>query len=138
MASISNARAQAELLGIKTDLDSGGGAAIIRVYGGTPPANLDTTHSETLLAELTMSDPSFADPVDATGSATMTANAISNDSSANATGTPTFARLFESTGTTAYLQVSAAIGSGEMNFTAGTVAGAPVSVTSLVLTRSES
>lgn len=137
MASITNARAQAQLLSIKNAADAGSAEAYINVYNGTVPANLDTALSgNTLLATLTMADPSFADPTDAGGSATMAAGVIADETAAIADGTPTFARIFDSDGTVV-VQVTAGVGSGELNFSAPIVALATVSITSLTLTQSE-
>lgn len=108
--------------------DAGSGAALIRIYSGTAPANADTALAgNTLLAELTCSDPS-ASP---SATKTLTLSAITQDSSANATGTATFFRLVDSTGL-AVLQgdVTATGGGGalEMN-TTSIITGGPVQIT---------
>jgi len=135
MAFISNARAISILDGIDTAL---GTNAVISVYDGTPPVTLDTALSgNTLLAELTMdATNAFGAATDANPGATMTANAIANDASANATGTPTFARLATS-GATDVLQVTAGVGSGELNFLTSITATQPVAISSLTLTMAE-
>jgi hypothetical protein len=97
---ISNAAAIAACDAIVDQLDAGAGAALIRIYDGTQPADPDTAiTSQVLLAELTCSDPAFGSAVDGTGKATATASAITADSSANATGTATWFRAVTSTGT---------------------------------------
>lgn len=69
----------------------------LRVYSGTRPTNADTALSgNTLLAELTMNATAFP----ASSGGVLTANAITSDSSADATGTASFVRLLESDGTT--------------------------------------
>lgn len=69
----------------------------LRIYSGTRPTDADTALSgNTLLAELTLNATSFG----SASSGVLTANAITSDSDADATGTATFARLFESDGTT--------------------------------------
>jgi len=71
------------------DLDSGK----YRIYNGTQPADSDTALSgNTLLAGLAFGATAFAD---ASGGS-ITANAITQDSSADATGTMTFASMLTS------------------------------------------
>lgn len=71
-----------------------GGSAILRVYSGTQPA---TGGAETtILAQLTC-NATFAA---AASSGVLTLNAISSDTSANATGTATWFRIYQSDGTT--------------------------------------
>lgn len=78
---------------IKTTLGTG---ALLRFYSGTKPANADTALSgNTLLAELPLTTP---DEFGAASSRTITANAITTDASADATGTATFASLVTSAG----------------------------------------
>lgn len=77
---------------IKTALDAGGAAGFFRVYDGTRPATGGT--ATTLLAELTMGYPSAA----AASGGVLTFNAITADTSANATGTATWGRLVTSAG----------------------------------------
>lgn len=73
-----------------TAVDAGAGAGLLRIYDGTRPAKGGT--ATTLLAELTFSDPSFP----AASSGAMSANTITADSSANATGTATWFRVVTS------------------------------------------
>lgn len=68
----------------------------LRIYSGTRPTNADTPLSgNTLLAELTMGATAFP----AASGGVLTANAITSGTAA-ATGTASFARAFESDGTT--------------------------------------
>jgi hypothetical protein len=70
---------------------------LLRLYTGTRPAGPDTALAgNTLLGTLTLAATSFV-----RSDRTLTANAITADSAADATGTVTFARLFASDGTTA-------------------------------------
>lgn len=78
---------------IKTAIDVGAGAGLLRIYDGTRPATGGA--ATTLLAELTFSDPSA--PAAAAG--VLTFNAITADASANATGTASWCRVVDSTGT---------------------------------------
>lgn len=103
----------------------------LRLYSGTRPATPETALSgNTLLAELTMNATAFG----ASTSGTATANAITADSSADATGTATFARVFKSDGTTVLtdLEVGTATANIVLN-TTSIVAGAAVSISSLTL-----
>jgi len=129
-ASISNAIAIATCdLQVDT-IDTGAGTAVLSVYDGTPPANVDTALSgNTLLAELNLSNPAFGAAADITPGARATANSITDDSSANASGTPTFYRVANRNGDDC-MQDTAGVGSGALNFGAAIVAGQPVSITS--------
>tara|TARA_R110002072_G_scaffold273239_5_gene433977 strand:+ start:12296 stop:12697 length:402 start_codon:yes stop_codon:yes gene_type:complete len=71
-------------------VDAGTGAGKIRIYDGSRPATGGT--ATTLLAELTFSDPSSG----AAAAGALTASAITDDSSANATGTATWFRVVDS------------------------------------------
>lgn len=109
-----------------------GNAALLRIYSGTPPANANAALSgNTLLAELTCGSP-FAP---AASGGVLTANAVTQDSSADATGTATFYRLYKADGTTVIEQGSATVtgGGGDLQLnTTSIVAGGPVAVTSYV------
>jgi hypothetical protein len=104
-----------------------------RFYDGTQPTDADTAlGSQLLLAECTLNATAFGA---ATGSnpATKTANAITDDASANATGTCTWCSLVTSGGTRV---MDMAVGSEVTLNSASIVAGARVSVTSLVIQQS--
>lgn len=73
-------------------LDAGAGAAILRIYDGTRPAAGGT--ATTLLAEITLADPSGT----VSGGVLTFSGMPRSDVSANATGTATWARLVDSTG----------------------------------------
>lgn len=105
----------------------------LRLYSGTRPATPDTALSgNTLLAELTFGATAFGASVNGVA----TANAITADSSADATGTATFARLFESDGTTVVLDQEVGTTGANINLnTTSIVTGAAVSVTSMTLTQ---
>lgn len=109
-------------------------SGIIRVYDGTRPVDADTALSgNNVLAELTLNATSFAAAV----AGVLTANAIAQDASANASGTATFARIFQSNGTTVIcdVSVSATGGGGELQFsTTAFVATVVVSMSSLTFT----
>lgn len=109
-----------------------GNAGLLRIYDGTPPANANTALSgNNLLAELTCGSP-FAP---AASSGALTANSITQDSSANATGTATFYRVYKSDGTTVAAQGTVSTSGADLNLnTVSIVAAGPVAVTSLVWT----
>lgn len=137
MVSISNSFAQSILTSLAALADAGASGAVLRVYNGTMPVNLDTALSgNTLLAQLTMSTTAFNAPTDANPGATMSAAAITDDSSADASGTPTFCRILDSN-LNPVMQLTAAVGSGEVNFGAAIVAGQPVQITSLTVNMPE-
>jgi len=116
---------------ITTLIDAGTGAGLLRIYAGTVPADADTALSgQTLLAELTLSDPSAGAAV----SAVLTLNAITSDSSANATGTATFFRIVDSTGTTVF-QGTVGTSGADLNLSSVSItAGDAVKVSSWTIT----
>jgi hypothetical protein len=109
-----------------------GGSGLLRIYSGSRPANVAAAISGTLLAELTL-NATFA-PAAASG--VLTANAITGDTSANATGTATHFRIWKSDGTTAVIDGDVATSASDLNLTSTSiVATEPVTVTSLTITR---
>lgn len=109
-------------------------SGLVRVYSGTRPADADTALSgNTLLAELTLGATAFP----SASGGVLTANSITGDTSADATGTASFVRVFQSNGTTAMydMSVSATGGGGEVQFaTLSFVLGVAVGLTSLTIT----
>lgn len=109
-----------------------GASGILRIYSGTRPANVAAAITGTLLAQLTL-NATFA-PAAASG--VLTANAITGDTSADATGTATHFRIFKSDGTTAVIDGDVSTSGADLNLTSTSiVATEPVNVTSLVITR---
>lgn len=113
---------------IKLAVDAGSGAGILRIYDGTRPATGGAATN--LLAELTFNDPSFP----SAGSGVITASAIVQDSSANASGTATWFRVVDSTGSFVMDGNVGTVGSDLNLTTTSIVITQPVSVTSFVLT----
>jgi hypothetical protein len=112
-----------------------GNAGRLRIYSGTRPANVATapTGGNTLLAELTFGSP----PAPAASGGSNTYNAITQDSSADATGVATWFRILRVDGTTAVIDgdVSDGAGNGDLKLnTTSIVIGGPVQITSFVLT----
>lgn len=116
---------------ITTDLDSGASAGTLRIYSGTKPTNADTALSgNTLLAQLTMSDPSAA----AASSGDWTASSITADSSADATGTASFFRLLDSD-SNVVMQGDVGTSGSDLNLNSVSItSGDNVAVTSMVIT----
>lgn len=116
---------------IKDRVDGGAGAALIRIYSGTQPADANTALSgNTLLAELPCSDPCGTE-----SNGVLTFSAITTDSSANATGTATFFRVVQSDGTTvAFDGTVGTSGTDLVVATTSIVATQPVQITSWVIT----
>ena len=106
-----------------------GNAALLRIYDGTRPATGGT--ATTLLAELVCGTPFAAASVNGV----LTLGAISQDASANATGTATWFRIVKADGTTHVLDGNVGTSGSDLNLTTtAIVATQPVSVTSFVLT----
>jgi hypothetical protein len=126
MAQVSVAAANGMLDNLTARVNTG----TVKAYSGTVPANVAAgLGGATLLGTLTLNATAFAA---ATGG-TATANAITDDSAADASGTPTFARITASDGTTVHIQCTAGVGSGELNFASAITANNVMRVTSLVL-----
>jgi len=118
----------ARLDAIDDAANGGAGAALLRIYDGTRPATGGT--ATTLLAELTFSDPAFG----AAGSGIITAASITQDSSANATGTATWFRVVDSSATFVMDGNVGTSGSDLNMTTTSIVATQPVSCSSFVIT----
>lgn len=108
-----------------------GNAALIEIYDGTKPAGPGTAvTTQTKLGTLTGGSP-FAP---GTSGGVITANAITQDSSADATGTATWYRA-KTSGGTAILDGTVGTSGADLNLnTASIVAGGPIAVTSLTYT----
>ena len=128
----SDTAANAQALAVAPLCNSG----LINLYSGPQPANANTAigGSNTLLATLTFGSTAFGAPA----AGVLTANAIT-PGTAVASGTATFARIFESNGTTVVGDVQVQVGSGggiNLN-NANIVSGNPVSISALTLTITE-
>lgn len=113
---------------VNTLINAGAGAGLIRIYDGTRPATGGT--ATTLLAELTCSDPAGA----AASGGVFTFSAITQDSSANATGTATWFRIVDSNGTFV-LDGNVSTSGSDLNLTSTSItATEPVSISSATIT----
>lgn len=109
---------------------SAGASALLRIYSGTRPATGGT--ATTLLAELTC-NATFAPGA---SSGVLTLNAITQDSSANATGTASWFRIVQSDGTTHVMDGDVGTSGSDLNLTTTSiVSGQPVSISSATITR---
>lgn len=105
-----------------------GASGLLRIYDGTRPASGGT--ATTLLAQLPLS----ATSAPAAASGVLTYNAITQDSSADATGTATWFRVTTSGGTFV-IDGNVGTSGSDLNLTTTSiVATQPVSVTSFVIT----
>lgn len=101
----------------------------LRIYSGSRPATGGT--ATTLLAELTLGS-TLAPPA---SGGVLTFNAITGDTSADATGTATWARVFKSDGTTICFDCSVGTSGADINLnTTSLVTGAAVNITSAAIT----
>ena len=105
-----------------------GASGLIDIYDGTKPTTGGA--ATTLLAQLTCST-TFAP---AASSGVLTANTITADASANATGTATWGRLKTSGGTTVADFTVGTSGASLILTTTSIVATQPVSISSFVIT----
>jgi len=131
--------AAAAIAGLATLANSG----VLKIYSGTKPAGANTALSgNTVLAQLTLNATAFAaassSGSDPTRTATAAANSITGDTSADATGTASFFRVFKSDGTTALFDGTVGTSGCDLNLaTVSIVAAQDVEITSFSLTMPE-
>lgn len=116
---------------IRDAIDAGPAAGTCKVYTGTIPADVATAiTTQTLLGTLT-----FSDPCGTVAAGALTMSAITQDSSADASGTATWARIFDSTGAAVMdIDVTTTGSGGTMQLnTTNIVAGGPIIISSFVL-----
>ena len=128
---LTNAAASAAADAVVDRIDTGG-AGTIKIYTGTIPTDADTAvGAQTLLATLTFSATAFG----SASNGVATANAITSDTSADATGTAAWARIANGSGTT-QMDVTVGTSGDDINFnTVSFVTGATVSITALTYTQ---
>lgn len=129
---ITNATADAMLATIATSLNTG----YVRIYSGTEPTTANAALSgNTLLAELRFGATAFGAASASGADRVITANAITQDSAADADGTATFFRALQSDGTTVVYQGTAGTSGQQLNLSAtNIVTGGVVSISSLTIT----
>ena len=116
---------------IQVALDAGAAGGAINIYNGTIPATPETAiTTQTLLGTLTL-----ADPCGAVSGGVLTMGAITQDSSADASGTASWARLTDSNGNVVMdIDVSNTGGGGTLQLnTVNIVAGGPILISSFVV-----
>jgi hypothetical protein len=129
---LSNAAATAAADAIVDLLDGG----TIEIRDGSAPTNVDDTATGTVLATLTFGTPAFGAAVNGVA----TANAITADSAADATGTAGYCRL-KTSGGSALIQgvVTVSGGGGDLQLsTTSIVALVAVTISSLTYTHPKS
>ena len=110
-----------------------GNGALLRIYDGTRPATGSAITTQVLGAELTCGTPFAA----AASGGVLTAGAITQDSSANATITATWFRVVKSDGTTFVMDGNVGTSGSDLNLTTTSIVIIqPVSITSFVITES--
>lgn len=130
IANLSDTAANAEATALAPLMNSG----FIEIYSGTQPANANTGLSgNTLLATLTFGSTAFGAPV----AGVLTANAITSGVAGN-TGTATFARIYESNGTTVVMDTQVGTsGTGVVLPSTSIASGITVSISSFTHTVTE-
>ena len=116
---------------LKDAIDAGSGAGTIKIYTGTQPTLAsDAVTTQTLLGTLT-----FSDPCGTVATGALTMSAITQDSSADATGTATWARIADSAGNTVMdVNVSVTGGGGALQLnTTSIVSGGPILISNFVI-----
>lgn len=108
---------------VRTNLAGGS----IQIRSGTQPADANTTATGTLLATLTLASPAGS----SSSGGTFTFGTVTSDTSADATGTATWARVLQSDGTTAVFDCDVATSGATINLnTVSIVTGGTVAITS--------
>ena len=126
-----NTLKDAVLAPIVTAIDAGSGAGTIKIYSGAIPANAATAiTSQVLLGTLT-----FSDPCGTIADNALTMDAITQDSSADKTGTAAWARIADSDGVTVMdINVTTTGGGGALTLnTTNIVIGGPILITSFII-----
>jgi hypothetical protein len=107
-------------------IDGGTGAGTLNIYSGTRPATAAAITTQVLLGVLT-----FSDPCGTVTSGVLTFSAITQDASADATGTATWFRVLDGSGSFVMdgaITVTGGGGDMTLNTTSITIGG-PISVT---------
>ena len=111
-----------------------GASGLIEIYTGTKPSTPDTAiGAQVKLGTLTWN--ATVAPAASTTAHVWTANAITQDTSADATGTAAWARIWKANGTTAVFDCDVATSGGVINLnTLSIVTGGPIQITSFTIT----
>ena len=115
---------------IVDDIDAGGGAGTIAIRTGSQPTNVGDADSGTLLGTLTFSATAFG----ASSSGTATANSITSDTNADASGTAGHFRIKDSA-SNIVADGTCGQGSGDLSFDNSViVAGGTIAISSFTVT----
>ncbi len=118
-------------------LTAAAASGILRIYSGAQPTDADTAiGSQVLLSHLVMNATAFNAPAAVSSTDyVITANAITSDASAAATGTAAWFRLWDSAGTTPVLDGTVGVSGCDLTINSVSIsAGGAVSASSLTLT----
>jgi len=133
---LSAAGADAMLAGTFATLFNNG---YIRLYSGAAPTTTAAAAGTLLVGDGRMGATAFAAPSAGTNARQIVANAMTSDPAADAGGTPTYARIFQSDGTTVICQLTVTVtgSGGEMQIdSVPIVQNAPINFTSLTISMS--
>ena len=128
---LQNASQQAAMDAVVDLIDAGSGAGTIQIRSGTQPADPNDAATGTLLATLTYTDPAFG--ATTTGGVS-TASSITDDSSADDTGTASWARNLDSDSNPIFDCDVATTGATLNLNSVAITAGGTVSITSFTMT----
>lgn len=137
---ITNATAIAACDAVVDRVDGGTGAGYVEILSGAQPASADAAKTGTVLASITLNDPAFGGAADAApgGRATADVTPSIQDTSANASGTAGYFRVFTSAGTALWDGECGTSGS-DMNLDNTSInVGQTVTITSWTVTMPES
>lgn len=132
---ITNAVAQGLLgsTGLTEAIDAGS-AAVIQIYSGSVPADADASNAGTLLGTLTCNATAFSGITDNTPGALATFAAITQDSSADNTGTATFFRISTQSGGTVIAQGTVGTSSADLVLnTTSITSGSAISISAATI-----
>lgn len=122
---------------LKSAIDAGGAAGTLKIYSGTAPATPETAPAggNVLLGTLTLSYNPCASITGANATHKLTFGAVTQDSSADATGVAAWARISDSAGNAIVdLDISVTGGTGALQLnTTNIVAGGPIQVTAATI-----
>ncbi len=138
MGKISNAVAIAKC-NAAVDLVDVGGTGTIEIRTGSPTTNAEDTPTGTLLGTLTNSATAFGNAADINPGARATANAVTGDTAADASGTAGYFRQLNGSGVCVWIgTITATGGGGDMTLASTSItAGEPISITSYTYTQPE-
>jgi len=136
MGTITTTMRNARLSLLSTAIDAGSGPGTLKIYTGSKPAGPASAATGTLLASITLNDPSCASP--SNGSMALVVSPAIADSSADATGTAGWARFADSDDNGVHdVSVTATGGGGELTFpSVSFVSGTNIGITSYTFTES--